>query len=357
MRGDLPSPSALAAALLIAFLCSPATAQDDWLSWSATRAEALGKAMRQSGRVGGYFDMRVKGTNKSYNFKLRATWLTPEVIRAGARLIQLQERLSDDEARQLVARGEDAADTIILVELDPREGSGVIPLGWTAHFQPKDRPQGLVVKGSLMPRLRDVPVLNGVDKRDYAYDVFWVGFSLERDGVPLSIDVLPDAATENGLRIGRIGAAPSIPPSESERIVVRVSYGPLESLLFVITGGPLAGSRRGTEMAIGTIQEIEIEILNVLALTRIKPHYIIDGDTLYHNAAGLVIAGASSVSVNSRFCQFTISSSCQSPDEFLRSVAIASNATLFLKDGQREAAGQTFEGMLKTELASLGVGQ
>jgi hypothetical protein len=141
--------------------------------------------MRQSGRVGGYFDMRVKGTNKSYNFKLRATWLTPEVIRAGARLIQLQERLSDDETRELVARGEDAADTIILVELDPREGSGVIPLGWTAHLQPKDRPQGPVVKGSLMPRLRDVPVLNGVDKRDYAYDVFWVGFSLERDGVPL----------------------------------------------------------------------------------------------------------------------------------------------------------------------------
>ena len=47
----------------------------------------------------------------------------------------------------------------------------------------------------------------------------------------LSIDVLPDAATENGVRIGRIGAAPSIPASESERIVVQVSYGPLESLV------------------------------------------------------------------------------------------------------------------------------
>ena len=46
----------------------------------------------------------------------------------------------------------------------------------------------------------------------------------------LSIDVLPEAVTENGARIGRIGAAPGIPASESERIVVRVSYGPLESL-------------------------------------------------------------------------------------------------------------------------------
>ena len=53
---------------------------------------------------------------------------------------------------------------------------------------------------------------------------------VERSGARLSIDVLPDAATENGMRIGRIGAAASIPASESERIVVRVSYGPLESL-------------------------------------------------------------------------------------------------------------------------------
>lgn len=175
----------LAAALLAAWLCSSAAAQDDWLGWSASRAEVVGKAMRQSGRVGGWLDMRVKSTNRSYNFKLRATWLTPEVMRACARLLQLQERLSDEETRQLVARAEATADTIVLVELDPSEGSGVIPLGWTAHLQTKDHPKSPVAKGSLMPRLRDVPVLKGVDKRDYAYDVFWVGFPLDRDGTPL----------------------------------------------------------------------------------------------------------------------------------------------------------------------------
>jgi hypothetical protein len=179
------SRGALAAALLTACLSASASVQDDWLTWPATTAEAVGKAMRQSGRVGGLFDMRVKSTNKSYNFKLRATWLTPDVIRAGARLMQLQERLSDEETRQLVATAESAADTIVLVELDPREGSGVIPLGWTAHLQAKGRPEGPVVKGSSMPQLRDVPVLKGVDKRDYAYDVFWMGFPLERDGRPL----------------------------------------------------------------------------------------------------------------------------------------------------------------------------
>lgn len=185
MRGERRSRIVVAAWLLTALPCLPAGAQDDWLSWPANRAEAVGKGMRKSGRVGGFFDMRVKSTNKSYNFKLRATWLAPEVVRAGARLLQLQERLSDDEARQLAARGLEAADTIILVELDPQEGSGVIPLGWTAYLQPKDRPQGPVVKGSLMPQLRNVPALKGVNARDYAYDLFWVGFPLERDGAPL----------------------------------------------------------------------------------------------------------------------------------------------------------------------------
>jgi regulator of sigma E protease len=54
--------------------------------------------------------------------------------------------------------------------------------------------------------------------------------AVKRGDAQLKIDVLPDAVAENGARIGRIGAAPSIPAAESERIVVRVSYGPLDSL-------------------------------------------------------------------------------------------------------------------------------
>jgi len=46
----------------------------------------------------------------------------------------------------------------------------------------------------------------------------------------LSIDVLPEAVTEGAARIGRIGAAPHIPAADTDRIVVRVSYGPLDSL-------------------------------------------------------------------------------------------------------------------------------
>ena len=58
--------------------------------------------------------------------------------------------------------------------------------------------------------------------------------TVERDGAQLKIDVLPEATNENGVKIGRIGAAPRIPPMESERIVVRVSYGPLDSLVKAI---------------------------------------------------------------------------------------------------------------------------
>ena len=57
-----------------------------------------------------------------------------------------------------------------------------------------------------------------------------LGLVVERGAARLRIDVLPDAATENGARIGRIGVAPSIPAAESDRIVVRVSYGPLQSI-------------------------------------------------------------------------------------------------------------------------------
>ena len=103
-----------------------------YLSWPADRAETVIRAMDKDGRVGGRFDTRILSTNRSYNYKLSATWLTPEVIRARARLAQLDGYLSDEATQQLVSEAEAAGDTVFLVEIDPREGSGVIPLGWRA---------------------------------------------------------------------------------------------------------------------------------------------------------------------------------------------------------------------------------
>ena len=53
---------------------------------------------------------------------------------------------------------------------------------------------------------------------------------VERGGERLSIEVLPDAVSANGERIGRIGAAPEVPAAHAEKIFVRVQYGPLASL-------------------------------------------------------------------------------------------------------------------------------
>jgi regulator of sigma E protease len=53
---------------------------------------------------------------------------------------------------------------------------------------------------------------------------------IERDGAARDIEVLPDAVTEGAERIGRIGAAPLIPASNADRILVQVRYGVAESL-------------------------------------------------------------------------------------------------------------------------------
>jgi hypothetical protein len=165
-----------ASCALIAFAAAVASAQGDaYLSWSAAQAESVGRQAYKQGRVGGIFDMRMLKTERSYNYKLAATLLTPAVIRATARLAQLRSRLTDDDTRALVAEAETAGGMVVMVEIDPREGSGVIPNDWQAFIQPKGRP-GDAVAGVSTPRLRDVKALAGVLRRNYDYDRFWVVF-------------------------------------------------------------------------------------------------------------------------------------------------------------------------------------
>jgi len=161
---------------------------EDYLSWNANRTAAVGRSMRANGQVGRSIDLRVIRTERSYNYKLRGTWLTPEVIQATARLAQLSQGLSDEQTRALVAEAEAVQDTVVLVEIDPREGSGVIPLDWTAMLRPRveGAEASRSVKGTSVPKLRDVRALAGTERRDYAYDVFWVVFPLRTaDGQPL----------------------------------------------------------------------------------------------------------------------------------------------------------------------------
>lgn len=201
--------------VLAVLLCWPATAvspqtqQDDYLSWSAEEAESVGKSMRVNGRVGGRFDTRILKTDRAYNYKLRATWLTPDVIRASARIEQLRSRLSDEQTRALVAEAEAVGHTVILVEIDPREGSGVIPLDWRAALQAKDWKPGMPesVVGVSAPQLKLVKALAGVVRRDYSYDVFWVVFPLLDDkGVPVFSNAIRDVELVVGI-LDKQGAA------------------------------------------------------------------------------------------------------------------------------------------------------
>lgn len=156
-----------------------------YLRWTAAEAERIGKGMRVNGRVGGAFDLRVIHTERSYNYKLRATWLTTEVIQATARLAQLSERLSDEQTESLVREASAAGEAVFLVEIDPREGSGIIPPDWSVFLGPAGSPEDGVA-GRNEPALEGMKALKGVYRRDYNYERFWVTVPLKRtDGSPL----------------------------------------------------------------------------------------------------------------------------------------------------------------------------
>jgi len=157
-----------------------AQADAAWLQWPEKTALEVGRRMRVTGRVGGIWGIRGLHTERAMNYELRATWMTPEVLRASARIAQLRGRRSAAEATRLLHDAEAAADTIVMVELDPREGSGVIPLDWAAYLQPKGAvpDSGRAVAGTLIKGARDNPALAGVEKRDYDFDVFVLGFPL-----------------------------------------------------------------------------------------------------------------------------------------------------------------------------------
>jgi hypothetical protein len=177
----------LAAALLVTATVALAQGDDtSYLTWSAKDAEVVGKAMYHTGRVGRFLDLRVLKTDRAYNYKLAATWLTPEVIKATARLQQLARRLSEAETRQLVSATSSADETTVMVEIDPREGSGVIPLDWVALLEPRlDDKQALpAIAGAFKPDHRADPMFAGVLRRNYDYDRFWVSFPLKKDGKP-----------------------------------------------------------------------------------------------------------------------------------------------------------------------------
>jgi regulator of sigma E protease len=58
-----------------------------------------------------------------------------------------------------------------------------------------------------------------------------LALTVERGGTQRTIEVVPDSITAAEQRIGRIGAAPLVPPTHADKMIIRVQYGPFESLV------------------------------------------------------------------------------------------------------------------------------
>ncbi len=55
--------------------------------------------------------------------------------------------------------------------------------------------------------------------------------TIARAGVNRVVDIVPEAVSANGERIGRIGAAPFVSPADTERSITWARYGPLDALV------------------------------------------------------------------------------------------------------------------------------
>ena len=167
---------------------NPGGGPEAYLDWNSSTIKRIGKQWRTKGKVGSRWSMRGLKTERAVNYKLRATLMSPEMIRAAARLEQLKNRLSNTQTKTLVNEAEKDTELVVMVELDPNEGSGVIPRDWRAVLQPKGLRLGAegAVIGQKRPSLRKVKALKGVFRRNYDYDVFYVAFPLvDEEGNPL----------------------------------------------------------------------------------------------------------------------------------------------------------------------------
>jgi hypothetical protein len=140
--------------------------------------------------------------------------------------------------------------------------------------------------------------------------------------------------------------------------------GPVESVVFVLTGGTRNSSRPAQEF---DKIEIDYEIVNAEGLIQIDPHYWIEGHTIYHNGAALAAINGGSVSVNVTYCKYTRSAAqppvLQAPDEMTNAVVCRSVCLVLAKEGHHNEAAafylqmwQTYERMItggQTSLMSL----
>lgn len=133
---------------------------------------------------------------------------------------------------------------------------------------------------------------------------------------------------------------------------------PIDAIFMTITGGQYAGTRGIEAWGIDRLNELEDENRNPQTNPFIRPHAVLEGLTIFHNAAGIIAGGASGASLSVRYATLTYASGgtvILSPDECARAIACAGLAIHFLKDGQRASAAQIFEAMYRNEMRALNI--
>lgn len=130
--------------------------------------------------------------------------------------------------------------------------------------------------------------------------------------------------------------------------------GDIASVQFVVTGGTRPGTRYANEW---DAEEIEHEIRNVNALTEVEPHFAIVNGIIYHNAAAILAINGGSVVVNVIVPQFTKTSACQAPDEYLQAVLCITLGLLFPVEGENVEAGRHYWQQGQNILGEIATGQ
>ena len=199
--------------ILLLSLCFISSAQQtDYLSWTSKQAFNIGTKWRVAGRAGWGSRLDLFSSDACF-YDVRATLMTPEAIRAAARLEQLRRHFTDAETHELVMEAEKVAGLVAIIEINPREGSGIVPLNWHATLQPKGAKEDspLAIAGINNPELRSVRALTTVASRNYDYDVFWVVFPMkDRQGKliwetpPDKIEIVIDIRGKQGRMSWRI---------------------------------------------------------------------------------------------------------------------------------------------------------
>jgi regulator of sigma E protease len=126
---------------------------------------------------------------------------------------------------------------------DDVEADALDRVGLRLYRPPLDPVIGQVVRGGAAERAGLAPgdrVIQAEGKPVVTWDALVaavqahpeqpLALTIEREGARRSVEVVPAAVNAGDKRIGRIGAAPQVPPSHAEKMLIRVQHGVVESV-------------------------------------------------------------------------------------------------------------------------------